>query len=100
MKLHDAIRDFQLVPPVDPGAVAGRDMADRLPGLEGARIGLLDNRKGNANVLLEALGEHLRREHRAAAAEMREKPIFSRPSPEDMLRGLEEYDAVLTAIGD
>lgn len=100
MDLHDAIRDFQLVPPIDPNVAAGRSMAERPTDLRGARLGLLDNRKGNANVLIDALGEHLQRAHAAASAEMYVKPIFSRPSPSDLLGELTGFDAVITAIGD
>lgn len=100
MDLNAAIRDFQLVPPVDPKVVEGTPMAERLTSLEGARIALLDNRKGNANVLLEALGGILRERHGVADTQLAEKPIFSRPSPAELLQDLAGYDGALTAIGD
>ncbi len=100
MELHDAIRDFQLVPPVDPKLTEGRGMAPRPTSLDGLRIGLLDNRKSNANVLLDALGRGLQEEHGVASTTMLVKPIFSRPSPDELITELEDYDAVLTAIGD
>ncbi len=34
-------------------------LAPRLPGLQGTTVGLIDNRKRNANVYLEALGHLL-----------------------------------------
>lgn len=100
MDLHAAIRDFQLVPPVDPKLSEGRQMAPRPERLEGLRLGLLDNRKSNANVLLEELGRQLETDHGVAGSTMLVKPIFSRPSPGELLTELEDYDAVLTAIGD
>lgn len=100
MDLNEAIRNFQLVPPVDPKLSEGQDMAPRPETLDGLRIGLLDNRKSNANVLLEELGRGLQTQYAAAETRMLVKPIFSRPSPDDLLTELEDYDAVMTAIGD
>lgn len=100
MDLQDAIRDFQLVPPVDPKLSEGQEMADRPVELKGLRLGLLDNRKSNANVLLEELGRGLMEQYDVAGTSMLVKPIFSRPSPGELLTELEDYDAVLTAIGD
>ena len=100
MNLSDAIRDFQLVPPVDPKVVEGTPMAERPASLGGARLAILDNRKGNANVLLTALGEQLRTRHGIADVTRYEKPIFSRPSPSELLDDLVSYDVVVTAIGD
>ena len=100
MRLEDAIRDFQLVPPVDPRVTAQRRMADRPSGLGGVRVGLLDNRKANANVLLTSLGRGLEEHYQAGSTAMFEKPVFSRPSPEDLLSELERFDVVVTALGD
>ena len=100
MELRDAIRDFQLFPPIDPRMSEERAMAPRLSDLRGKRVGLLDNRKSNANVLLSEMGRLLAAEHGAAEAVMLEKPIFSRPSPDELLTQLEDFDLVLTAIGD
>lgn len=100
MDLHDAIRDFQLVPPVDPKLSEGQDMAPRPADLQGLHLGLLDNRKSNANVLLDALGRGLVDQYGVADSTMLVKPIFSRPSPGELITELEDYDAVLTAIGD
>ncbi len=100
MNLQDAIRDFQLVPPVDPRMMESRALAPRPGDLAGARVGLLDNRKGNANVLLEAIGQRLVRDHGAASCELLVKPIFSRPSPPELLDKLASFDAVVTAVAD
>jgi hypothetical protein len=100
MHIDDVVRDFQLVPPVDPSLAERRDLADRLSSLAGARLGLLDNRKGNADLLLKLTGEELRCHHGVTDLEMLVKPIFSRPAPPDIIEALRDYDAVLTAIGD
>lgn len=100
MRIEDALRDFQLVAPVDPSISEERETADRLDTLVGIRLGLLDNRKGNANLLLDLIGDELRRQHEVADVDMLVKPIFSRPAPPDIVEALRDYDAVLTAIGD
>ena len=92
---------YELVLPIDPQAAQARHPAPRLATLAGCRVGLLDNRKGNANVLLERVGERLVAEHGAARLEREEKPIFSRPAtPEQLDRLARTCDAVVTAIGD
>ena len=90
-----------LVSPVDVRAADAVSLAERRSDLSGCRLGLLDNRKGNANVLLARLGEKLRREYAAASVHWEEKPIISRPATDEQLdRLVENCDAVITAIGD
>ena len=92
---------YEFVSPTDERRGAARRVAPRLASLDGARVALLDNRKGNANVLLERVGERLVAEHGAARLEREEKPIFSRPAtPEQLDRLARTCDAVVTAIGD
>ena len=92
---------YELVSPVDDRRGEDRRLAPRLESLAGARVGLLDNRKGNANVLLARLDEKLRREYAVASVHWEEKPIFSRPATDKQLDRLVEHcDAVITAIGD
>ena len=92
---------YELVLPIDPQAAEARRSAPRLESLAGCRLGLLDNRKGNANVLLERVGERLVAQHGVARLEREEKPIFSRPStPEQLDRLARSCDAVIAAIGD
>ncbi|MPZ60988.1 MAG: hypothetical protein GEU93_06780 [Propionibacteriales bacterium] len=100
MRLEDAIRDFQLVPPIDPRVTEQRRMAERPTDLAGLRVGLLDNRKANANVLLTSIGGGLEERYGAGSTALFEKPVFSRPSPEHLLSELERFDAVVTALGD
>ncbi len=100
MKIEEAIREFQLIPPVDPTLAQSRDLANRENDLSGARVALLDNRKGNANTLLVEIGEQLRQGHGAAEAQLFTKPIFSRPSPEALIKDVSQFDVVITAIGD
>ncbi len=100
MKIDDAIRTFQLIPPVDPSLAESRDLAARPTSLSGLRMALLDNRKGNANILLTEIGHRMSQQYGLSETRLFTKPIFSRPSPHDLLRRVGEYDIVATAIGD
>lgn len=89
-----------LVSPVDSRAADAVTLAPRRDDLDGCRLGLLDNRKGNANVLLELVAAELAQDG-ARAAELVEKRIFSRPaSAGDLARLRSQADAVITAVGD
>ena len=92
---------YELVLPTDDRRGEQARPAPRLATLAGARVGLLDNRKGNGNVLLARIGEALTRDFGVAALTWEEKPIFSRPATEEQLERLvSRCDAVITAIGD
>jgi hypothetical protein len=91
---------IDLVSPVDDRSSDPIRLAPRVRSLDGLRIGLLDNRKGNADVLLERLAEALAQD--GAVIGMRlEKVIFSRPATSEQLDQLADgADVVLEAIGD
>ena len=92
---------YELVNPADDRRGASRPLAPRLRSLAGARVALLDNRKGNANVLLRRIGESLTREYGVAALPWEEKRIYSRPAADEQIERLvAESDAVVAAIGD
>ena len=92
---------YEFVSPTDERRGAARRVAPRLASLDGARVALLDNRKGNANVLLRRIGESLTREHGVSALHWEEKLIYSRPAVDEQIERLAaECDAVVTAIGD
>lgn len=64
------------------------------------RIGLLDNTKGTADMLLDEVGRQL--EASLGAPTVRHhKELFSRPAPDHLLRSLtSQCDLVITAVGD
>jgi hypothetical protein len=100
MDLADAIREFQLVPPIDPGLAEGRDLATRHDTLAGLRVALVDNKKGNADLLLTGIADRLRDDHGIDGATLFTKPIFSRPAPAELLERARTFDIALAAIGD
>jgi hypothetical protein len=76
-------------------------LAARPAGLTGARIGLLDNTKHNAALLLEELAGHLEREHGAVTVLRRTKTAFALPMPEELrAEFLAACDVALVGVGD
>jgi hypothetical protein len=75
-------------------------LATRLPSLDGRRVGVLDNRKANADRLFDLVGSLLRERYAAEVVVRCQKPDFSRPAPDSMLRELRDCEAVITGVGD
>jgi hypothetical protein len=80
--------------------VSRERIADRLPTLDGATVGLLDNSKANADVLLAEVGRLLTAEHGVADVVSRRKD--KSPIPADSLATQlhDRCDAVVNAYGD
>ena len=100
---NEAARKLRAMGFVDPTALSTEThkAAPRLPSLAGKRAGMLDNRKGNGNLLLADIGDILVSSYDVASVMSIEKWIYSRPAPEDVLARLaEECDFVVTAVGD
>lgn len=82
----------------DDGRPAPRTTGVRL---RGARIGLLENTKHNAALLLRELGALLTAEHHVAGLVPYTKRNFAVPVPDDLLDELaDSCDAVITGVGD
>ena len=76
-------------------------LAPRLPRLDGACLGVLDNSKWNASRLLRAIVTLLEQQHRLEAVTFYKKESFSRVASETLLDRISgDTEAVLTAIGD
>lgn len=86
--------------------VGAVEAADSFPpvtlvGVEGARIGLLDNSKLNSEVLLEEIAFAMARSHAVAPAVRFRKPTAAGPmSDADFDRLVRACDAVVTGVGD
>jgi hypothetical protein len=85
-------------PTAEPRAVAAR-LAPRLTTLQGKRIGILDNGKANADVLMLAMARILQERHGAGAIVKREKPVAGPPRPE-VLEALAQCDLALVGSAD
>ena len=90
-----------LVNPVTQPIVAPFDGAPRLASLAGTRLGIIDDSKLNADVLLEDLSEVLLTRYEITEIKWHPKPSASRPADPTALKELtEEVDSVIIAIGD
>ncbi len=92
---------YQLVDPTTEAIAARFDGAPRLPSLAGSRLGIIDDSKQNAEVLLEELVDVLRTRYEIAEVRWHRKPSASRPADPAALKDLVEHcDAVIIAVGD
>ena len=79
----------------------GLALAARRPSLSGLRVGLMDNTKHNAAMLLAEIGKLLAAEHGATVAVEATKADFAAPAPADLVeRYREACDVVITGVGD
>jgi hypothetical protein len=80
---------------------AGLTLATRRPGLAGVRVGLMDNTKHNAALLLAEIGRLLTAEHAVTVTVEATKANFAAPAPPDLVnRYREACDVVITGVGD
>jgi hypothetical protein len=97
----EQIRRLGLLDPTDQEVLQRRTLAPRLAELRGKVGGFLDNRKQNANVLLEHIAARLSAEYDIAEALHRAKFIYSRIAEPTIIDELaERCDFVVAAIGD
>ena len=76
-------------------------LAARVGGLDGLRLGVLDNTKWNANRLLRKTVTGLQRKFSLAAVNYYRKESFSKDADPALIETIAaENDIVLTAIGD
>jgi hypothetical protein len=74
--------------------------ARRLTSLGGVLIGILDNRKVNADRILQLVAQRLQEQHGVREIIWRRKHNFSAPAPAEMLAELSACDAIITGVGD
>lgn len=98
--LQTRIAALGLVDPTDRQEEPERRPAAPLETLEGRRGGFLDNRKGNADVILDAIRERLADQYGITEPMVRSKWVFSAPAAPEIIDELAECDFVVTAVGD
>jgi hypothetical protein len=84
--------------PIGTADVRSRQLAQRIPSLDGARIGVLDNCKEFADVVLRGIAEALRELHPNANIRTWQKSYLGIASPyaEEMAA---ECDVVINGVG-
>lgn len=103
INLTDARQRADALGLVDPFGARKPDAAGapRLDTFKGKRIGLLDNRKGNADHLLHAIATRLQTQYGAGEVILRQKATYSRQAQPEILEQLaRDADFVIAAIGD
>lgn len=79
----------------------GSALAPRRTELTGVRLGLLENTKHNAALLLDEVAAVLQRDHGVVSVMRRTKTAFALPLPDEQLQEfVHECDVVLTGVGD
>jgi hypothetical protein len=94
-----------LEPLLDPtGVTEGTGdgtLSPRPASLAGLTVGLLDNTKPNATLLLDEIAADLRRDHGVGEIKHYVKDYFGTPIKDELFRQIvSEVDIVITAIGD
>jgi hypothetical protein len=94
------MNDLPFIDPTAGGGKAKIALAARPMDLAGKVVGLLDNTKEQADIILQTIGEALRERHGAARVVIRRKEHYSKPATsaiiDDMAR---EVQVAVAAVG-
>ncbi len=89
-----------LVDPTTEPIIPGFISAPRLDSLAGKRLGLIDDAKDGAQVLLEEIADVLKERYGVASVNYHRKPSASKPVEPEILREMtKDCDYVVVAIG-
>jgi hypothetical protein len=90
-----------LDPTGDGDGMTDLTLAPRLRSVRGLTVGLLDNTKPNASVLLSEVAAGLQKEHGLRASVMYPKGYFGTPAEESQIqRILRNCDFAVAGVGD
>ena len=92
---------FEFLDPSGGVQASGFSVASKLGDIRGARLGLLDNSKTNAEKYLTMVGEILVRDYGVGEVRLFRKEALSRPAPTEVLDEMAaSCDFAVTGIGD
>ena len=92
--------ELPFIDPTRGGAKTRLQRAPRPIDLAGKVVGLLDNTKEQADVILETIGEDLRKRYGVADVLMRRKEFFSRPAKPELLDEMaKKVQVAIAAVG-
>ncbi len=90
-----------LINPQNEASVAESSLAPRLSGLQGKRLGLLDNSKSKAGKMLDAVAAILHAQYGFTDIVRCRKPSASKPAAPEMIDELASTcDLVVAGVGD
>ena len=98
MKAIETISGIEVYLPTGTADTATRKLAPRLPTLQGARIGILDNCKEFADLVLRGVASVLERDYGVASVKVWQKTYLGIPSPYAEAMAA-ECDAVINGVG-
>lgn len=88
---------------IDPTLEIGKvklAMAPRARDLAGKVVGLLDNTKEQADLILETIGQALRERYGVARVIIRRKEMFSKPATDELVNEMaKEVQVAVAALG-
>jgi hypothetical protein len=91
------------LPFIDPTRGGVRTQLARAPrpmDLSGKTVGLLDNTKEQADIILETIGTALRERYGAAEVIIRRKNYFSKPAPAELIDEIaDKVQVAIAAVG-
>lgn len=91
------------LPFIDPTRGGSRTKLQRAPrpmDLAGKVVGLLDNTKEQADIILAAVGEDLRKRYGVADVIITRKEFFSKPAKPELLDDMaQKVDVAIAAVG-
>ena len=91
--------EIEVLVPVSPPRIEERPLAARLDRLSGCRLGLLNNQKANAGLLLNQVADELQR-RAGPFEEVREAKAAPEGAPTEVMGRLQRCHAVLLAMAD
>lgn len=88
------------IDPTESGGKVNVAMAPRPADLAGKVVGLLDNTKEQADIILQTIGDALRERHGVASVIIRSKDMFSKPATEDLINEMaNKVQIAVAALG-
>ena len=94
------VNDLGFIDPTAGGSKPQIALAPRPTDLAGKVVGLLDNTKEQADIILQTLGEALRERYGVANVIMRRKEHYSKPATDELIDAMaKEVDVAIAALG-
>jgi hypothetical protein len=92
--------DLPFIDPTRGGSKAKLQRAPRPMDLAGKVVGLLDNTKEQGDIILETIGEELKKRYGVADVVIVRKQYFSRPAAPELIEAMaKKVEVAIAAVG-